>query len=305
MDWIVIVVALIFVIGIGVGISRGAIKIVVSLVTTIVTLVLVVFLTPYAAKAITKFTPLDEMIKTQVMTSVTSSAKDLFTGSISDELAIDADAIKRALNAVGISEEKLAEHDLTIDDVISGKVTDDELNELGISDQVLAGIKDSQQKMITAIEESDIPKETQISAIEQAEIPDFFKELLRENNNEEGYKKVGATTFGEYVGNYLSKLLINVVAFIAVFILMTIIIRAFIFALDVVSNLPVIGALNRLGGGILGAVGALVIVWTIFMLIALFYTAGVGKDVYVTIHEHKWLRLIYDLNPIMKLATKV
>ncbi len=304
MDWIVITVALIFLISIMIGMYRGAIKIVVSLVTTVLTLIVVVLMTPYAAKAITKFTPLDEMIENQVMTSITSSAMDLFTGAMSEEMVVDAEAIKRALDSVGVTEGKLAEQDLTLEDVVSGKVTDSQLNNLGISEQVLAGIQESQQKLIAAVEESDIPKDTQISAIEQAQIPELFKDLLRENNNDEGYQKVGATTFGEYVGNYLSGLLINVVAFIGVFILMTILVRAIIFALDIVSNLPVVGFFNRLGGGILGIAGGLIVVWTIFLVVALLYTAGVGKDVYAAIHENEWLHIIYELNPIMKLAAK-
>ena len=43
----------------------------------------------------------------------------------------------------------------------------------------------------------------QIVAIEGADLPDVFKNLLLENNNSEVYQKLGVTTFAEYVSNIL------------------------------------------------------------------------------------------------------
>ena len=54
--------------------------------------------------------------------------------------------------------------------------------------------------------------------------------------------------------------------------LITIVFRAIVFALDIVSSLPVLGFLNRLAGGAVGIVGALFFVWTAFVIITLLYT---------------------------------
>ena len=70
MNWLLITVGAIFLISIIVGICKGAIKIAVSLATTIVTLLLVFFATPYVAKAIAKYTPLDDLIKSQVVSTM-------------------------------------------------------------------------------------------------------------------------------------------------------------------------------------------------------------------------------------------
>ena len=96
----------------------------------------------------------------------------------------------------------------------------------------------------------------QIAAIEGADIPDVFKALLLNNNNEETYSDLGAESFAQYVAAYATKLVLNILAFILTFVVVTVVLRAIIFALDIVANLPVIGFFNRLGGAVLGAVGA-------------------------------------------------
>ena len=50
---------------------------------------------------------------------------------------------------------------------------------------------------------------------------------------------------------------------------------------------------------------ALVIVWIIFMVITLMYTTDIGKEIYRMVEDNTLLKLIYDGNPIMKLATEI
>ena len=51
-----------------------------------------------------------------------------------------------------------------------------------------------------------------------------------------------------------------------------------------------------------GIVGALIIVWTIFLLITLLYTTTIGRELYYTIQSDSILKTIYDFNPILRLA---
>ena len=81
--------------------------------------------------------------------------------------------------------------------------------------------------------------------IKSADIPEVFKNLLLKNNNKEMYDELGVTTFPQYIGAYVARLVINIIAFILTFIVVTVIIRAVVFALDIVSELPVIGSSGR------------------------------------------------------------
>lgn len=302
MDFVVLGIGLIFLICVIVGIYKGAIKIAVSLVTTLLTLVIVFFATPFVADLIESKTPVDSMIKDQVMKTMASVASEQLAGA--REGGIGAEDVRKALEAAGVSEEKLEEYGISIDDIVNGEISSEQLAEYGISKNVLAGLgAEGSTGIEEALENADIPKDLQIKAIEMAELPEVFKSLLSDNNNDVIYEKLGVKTFAEYVGEFLSKLIIHIVAFLCTFLLVTIVLRAIIFALDIVSELPVLGFFNRLAGGVVGAAGGLIIIWLFFVVITLLYVTAFGREIYQVIQENAILNMLYENNPLMKLAT--
>ena len=301
MNWLLITVGVIFLVCIIVGICRGAIKIAVSLATTIVTLVLVFFATPYVAKAIEKYTPMDDVIKNQVISTMANAAVSQASGEESGGLS--EESVRKVLEAAGVGEDLLSQYGITIEDIVNGNISKEDLAQYGISGNVLDGLDSGQQTVEQAIEGAEIPREMQTQAIQQADLPNVFKSLLAVNNNSEIYQQLGVETFAQYVGSYLAKLIINIVAFLITFVLISIILRAIVFALDIVSSLPGVGIVNRLAGGVIGMVGAMVIVWTLYIIITLMYTTTVGKELFQMIQENQFLTMLYEYNPIMKLAT--
>ena len=301
MNWLLITVGVIFLVSIIVGICRGAIKIALSLATTIVTLVLVFFATPYVAKAIEKYTPMDDVIKNQVISTMANAAVSQASGEESGGLS--EESVRKVLEAAGVGEDLLSQYGITIEDIVNGNISKEDLAQYGISGNVLDGLDSGQQTVEQAIEGAEIPREMQTQAIQQADLPNVFKSLLAVNNNSEIYQQLGVETFAQYVGSYLAKLIINIVAFLITFVLISIILRAIVFALDIVSSLPGVGIVNRLAGGVIGMVGAMVIVWTLYIIITLMYTTTVGKELFQMIQENQFLTMLYEYNPIMKLAT--
>lgn len=303
MNWLSMLIGAVFLICMIVGFMRGAIKIIVSLAATIVTLVLVYFATPFVSDAIARYTPLDDMIKSQVVQTMANAASAQLGGE-EEGGSLDAASVRRVLEAAGISEDMLAQYGISIDDIVNGNISSEDLAKFGISGDVLNGLQgEDGASMEDIITSAEIPRDVQISAIEAADLPDVFKNLLTENNNSEMYQRLGAETFAEYVGNFLAELILNILAFLGSFILITIVIRAIVFALDIVSNLPVLGALNRIAGGIVGLAGALVIVWTAFIVITLLYVTSFGKEMYELIDTDLFLKTLYQYNPIMEIAT--
>lgn len=301
MNWLLITVGVIFLVSIIVGICRGAIKIAVSLATTIVTLVLVFFATPYVAKTIEKYTPMDDVIKNQVISIMANAAVSQVSGE--EPGGLSEESVRKVLEAAGVGEDLLSQYGITIEDIVNGNISKEDLAQYGISGNVLDGLDSGQQTAEQAIEGAEIPREMQTQAIQQADLPNVFKSLLAVNNNSEIYQQLGVETFAQYVGSYLAKLIINIVAFLITFVLISIILRAIVFALDIVSSLPGVGIVNRLAGGVIGMVGAMVIVWTLYIIITLMYTTTVGKELFQMIQENQFLTMLYEYNPIMKLAT--
>lgn len=302
MNWILIAVAAIFLVSIIVGVWKGAIKITVSLLTTVLVMGLVFVATPYVIGFVSKATPLESIIEEQISESTMNMANALLNGE-TPEGQMSEESVKVALKAAGVSEEDLTAMGITIQDIVEGKVTSDDLAEYGISRNVLKGAQANSNQTLKEEDLLELPRDIQISAINNADLPEVFKNLLLVNNNDEIYQKLGAEDFVSYVSKYLTKLIINVVAFLFTFIIITIIVRAIVMALDIISNLPVLGFVNRMTGGVLGIVGALIFVWILFVAVTLIYSTAIGKELYAMIQEEPFLMMIYEYNPILKLAT--
>lgn len=186
--------------------------------------------------------------------------------------------------------------------IVNGNVSDEMLQQYGISPDIFNGHA-STEEVKQSVMEAEVPKQMQIAAIEGADLPDVFKNLLLENNNSEVYQKLGVTTFAEYVSKYFAKLVIEIIAFLITFLFATIVIRAVVFALDFVTALPVLGILNRLAGVLVGSTISFIIVGILFIVITLLYTTTIGKQAMGMIREDQILSFLYDNNIIMKIAT--
>lgn len=307
MNWVFITVGAIFLICVIVGICKGALRIAVSLATTLVTLVAVFFVSPHVADTIIKYTPVDEMIEDKVSSAMMDAAAEYFAKGAEDimEEGLSREDVEKALETAGISEEQLEAYGISVDDIVDGNISSDQLSQLGISDKLPEYEEEYEDGGGNILDQMDIPRDIQQEAIKEADLPEVFKDLLSINNNSEIYEELGVETFAQYVGNFLSRLIINMVSFLGTFLIITIIFRAIIFALDIVDELPVLGILNRLAGGAVGFACALIIVWVLFVVVTLLYTTVIGKDVYDTVQGSGVLKMLYDCNPIMKMAAKI
>ena len=294
---LLVIVGGIIAIGAIVGFAKGAVRIAVSLGATILTLVVVYFATPYVSKAIYSLTPIDEMVEQQCIKTMTKA----FTGEADTDSGFTEEQVRGILSAAGVSEQTL-EAGITVEDIVNGNVSDEMLQQYGISPDIFDGHV-STEEAEQSIMEAEVPKQMQIVAIEGADLPDVFKNLLLENNNSEVYQKLGVTTFAEYVSKYFAKLVVEIVAFLVTFLFATIVIRAIVFALDFVTALPVLGILNRLAGVLVGSMISFIIVGILFIVITLLYTTTIGKQAMGMIREDQILSFLYDNNIIMKIAT--
>lgn len=304
MNWLFLTIALCFLIGMIIGLIRGAVKIAVSLLTTVITFVLVFFATPYVSKAITSATPIQEVAETKIE-SMLGSMMISAAGETLEAAGASPSTIRSALEAAGIGEEQLNALGITIEDIAEGRISTEDLAGMGISRNILDGLGNAAEGAPEEAEGIDIPRDMQIAVIEGADIPEVFKNLLLVNNNSAIYEKLGVNNFVAFVAKYMARVIVNVAAFMLTLVVVTIVLRAIIFSLNVIAELPVFGFLNRLAGGALGMIGVLVLVWVAFVIITMLYTTELGREMFELIQSNAILSVIYEHNPIMRMATAV
>ena len=88
------------------------------------------------------------------------------------------------------------------------------------------------------------------------------------------YEKLGVTDFSDYISAYIAELIVRILAFIALFLLISLILRITFFTLDKAASLPGIRVANKLLGFLSGGILGLVVVWVFFLVITLFCTTS-------------------------------
>lgn len=264
-NWLLIVIAVIFIICIVVGYVRGFLKLGLSLVSTVLTLVIVVLFSPYVADALAEYTPIDDYIEERCV--------ETFMPEITEEQLAQAD-LSGTPFADLTPEQRADLGNLNWDRL--GITADDILGLLG-----------------------EIPRDTQIAEIENSPLPQFLKDALLENNNSIIYQELGADSFPKYVAAFISRMVLNVVSFLVTFLLAIIIVKALMFAVNIIGELPMLGLINHLAGGVLGIVLGLVIVWVGFLVITLLYTTEAGMACFEMIEKSSILSFLYDANPLL------
>ena len=137
------------------------------------------------ADALEKYTPIDELIEQKCV--------ETFMPEISeDELA--------NLDLSGTPLENLSPEELE-------NLNDLDWKALGITPEDILSVL------------GEIPKDVQISEIENASIPAFIKDMLLQNNNSTVYGELGVNSFPAYVATSISRLVLNVLSFLVTFLL--------------------------------------------------------------------------------------
>jgi len=132
-----------------------------------------------------------------------------------------------------------------------------------------------------------------------------LKDKLTANNNSMSYEKLGVTDFSDYISAYIAELIVRILAFIALFLLISLILRITFFTLDKAASLPGIRVANKLLGFLSGGILGLVVVWVFFLVITLFCTTSWGQSCRAQIDASPFLKTLYDQNFLLSYFTKL
>ncbi|SCP99250.1 CvpA family protein [Anaerobium acetethylicum] len=151
---------------------------------------------------------------------------------------------------------------------------------------------------------TDTP-EGQIQAVESYNIPKVMKNLILDNNNEQTYRLLETAGFYDFAGSYIARLIVNAMAFVAAFLIITIFLRMTLFTLDIITEIPVIKGANKVAGLVAGLGEGLIVVWILFLTITAFSKGESGKAIFDMIENSLFLNILYNNNCILKLISSV
>lgn len=139
----------------------------------------------------------------------------------------------------------------------------------------------------------------QAAIIQQLPLPESIRHSMLENNNTQIYDALGISAFKSYVANYITCLIVNALSYLLVFIVAVIILKILAACLDIISHLPVLYTMNRLGGLLLGLLNGFVVLWIICIAASVFSSTELGHEIYRQINESAFLLFVYRNNYLM------
>lgn len=148
-------------------------------------------------------------------------------------------------------------------------------------------------------ENEEIKYEKSNSVIEGLGIPEVIKDGLIANNIKKTYQSLGVSSVEGYVSLYISYSIINCITYVIVFLVSIILLKIIVYAINLVSKLPVINTLNKFGGMVIGLFEGVIIVWIGFIVITMLGSTQWGIQLYDQINKSIWLSYLYNNNLIL------
>lgn len=168
--------------------------------------------------------------------------------------------------------------------------------------------EDMKESLVDAVLNQEPDAEQQQEIISSLESPQFIKDILIANNNQETKSQLGVKNFYKYVSSYIAYMVTNAIAFMMTFAGMIILFNIIMLIANVATSLPIINSINRLAGMVLGGIEAILIVWIFFAIIKMLADTNIGADLNQQINESLFLQFInkYNIfNSIIKSFAKV
>lgn len=148
-------------------------------------------------------------------------------------------------------------------------------------------------------------KTAQMQMIEELPFPEGMKMAVINNNNIETYLAFQVRSFQAYLAHYLACVAVNSLSFILIQLGIIIISAVLLHISRDMTEIPIFHGIDKTGGLLLGAVQALTIVWSVFVLLGAIGNTAVGLWAYSGICDSPVLSFLYNHNLLLNTITSM
>lgn len=141
--------------------------------------------------------------------------------------------------------------------------------------------------------------DAQIQLIKDLKVPHFIKNILIEDNNQVVYDLLKATGIEQYIGGTIATIAINALAFLIVLVLVILLLNIISHVLHIVSKLPVIHQLDKVGGLAAGLLQGIILLWIICILISFVIAIQGNEKLFILIDKSPIVTFFYNNNLII------
>lgn len=144
-------------------------------------------------------------------------------------------------------------------------------------------------------------EEQQDELISGMGLPGLLQNGITENNTAAVYQQLAVNTFGGYVSRYLANIAVNCLSFLISYILASVLIRVFAYALDILARLPAVRGINKLAGALIGGGKCIIFVWVAMLVLTILCNTEIGQKGLGLIRGDTVLNFLYDKNIFIRI----
>lgn len=175
-------------------------------------------------------------------------------------------------------------------------------NNTGLDEYIKSKIE---EKFELDTDKNELTRNEEMELLENIPLPENIKEWIIENGSKETFGKLNAKGFEDYVAIYLTEMVMKGLSYLITFIVLMIIINIFINLADVITSIPILNGLNKVGGILFGICQSLIIIWIAFIIITFLSAFDWGMDIMKMIDESSILSIIYEKNIFLKFVVDI
>lgn len=148
----------------------------------------------------------------------------------------------------------------------------------------------------------ELTRGMQVAVINDLPVPESIKKNILNNNNDEMYDMLEATGVHEYISKSVAVVILNT----AVFLILMVMSRIFFFCFSGIvkglTKLPIVKSIDKLGGGVLGAIKGVIYLWLFFTLLSIMSTFEICQQLIEQIQNNLLLNLLYQHNLLLDIV---
>ena len=148
-------------------------------------------------------------------------------------------------------------------------------------------------------------EQSQTVLIDQMNIPDFLKSALLENNNSVVHSLFQTEKLQDYIASYFANICLNIISIVFVAVVLYIIMKLFLGALNIVSKLPIISTVNRICGLAIGGAKGIFVVWFVGIILMFFYYNEAFQQFFILLEKSYVTMFLYHHNLLLMMVLKI
>ena len=143
------------------------------------------------------------------------------------------------------------------------------------------------------------------SVISELPLPEFIQDLLIKENPAGQYVETQVNGLSESISHSLTDIAFRVLIYVAMFLIISIVLRIGLLILDTVTKIPGIHFANAIGGAAFGLLNALIFIWILCMIVTALASTEFGIATLKMIKESPFLSFLYNNNLLLQVIASV